>query len=137
MPQEVAQWAVPVILFLGGIVWGVTWYMLQRFITTVDELRNDLHGTEGPVAKLRGELAQMAGKLPTYQTREDAGAVARDVGAKLDALRTESTAREDRIVAAIRDVAVATQAEARAIRAELRTVHERVDRIRDMRSGFA
>jgi hypothetical protein len=136
MAQDVATWAVPVILFLGGIVWGVTWYMLQRFVSAVDDLRNDLHGTEGPVAKLRGELADMAAKLPTYQTREDASVVARDVATKLDALRAESVAREDRIVGAIRDMGRTSQAESAAIRAELRAVHERVDRIRDVQAGF-
>lgn len=126
-------WLVPLLLFLGGCAWAVTWTMIRRFIRSVDDLTEHIHGPDGVVAKLRAEVVQvrtdMGGKLP----RSEVDHVQAELRELLEAMRREALAREDRVLAAVRDAAVATQSEFRAVREEVGKVHARVDGLIDRR----
>jgi hypothetical protein len=127
-------WLVPVLLFIGGIAWAVTWALIQRFIKAVDKLTDAVHGPDGVVAKLRADLVQTRGQLTTYQPRAEAEMQQADLKELLEAMRREAMAREDRVLAAVRDTAAGMQIDVRAMREEVGKVHARVDRLVDRRA---
>ncbi|TXH43826.1 MAG: hypothetical protein E6Q97_33605 [Desulfurellales bacterium] len=127
-------WLVPTLLFLGGIAWAITWAMIRRFIKSVDDLTGHIHGPDGVVAKLRAEVVQVRAELSDKLPRSEVDHVQQELRELLEAMRREALAREDRVLAAVRDAAVATQGEFRAVREEVGKVHARVDRLIDRRA---
>jgi hypothetical protein len=127
-------WLVPVLLFIGGIAWAVTWYLIQRFIRAVDKLHEAVHGPDGVVAKLRADLVQTRGQFGTFQLRTEADLQQAELKELLEAMRREALAREDRVLAALRDTAATMHVDIRAVREEVSKVHSRVDRVVDRRA---
>lgn len=127
-------WLVPLLLFLGGCAWAVTWFLIRRFIKSVDDLAAQLHGEDGVVAKLRADLLQLRASQAGFHPRSEADMQAAELFKLLEDIRREALAREDRVLAAVRDTAATVGLDVRAVREEVGKVHARVDRILERRA---
>lgn len=128
------SWLVPVLLFVGGIAWAITWFLIRRFIRAVDALTDHVHGPDGVIAKLRADLGHTQGQLANLQPRYEADVQQAELKDLLEAMRREAMAREDRVLAAVRDTTASMHTDVRAVREEIGKVHARVDRLVDRRA---
>lgn len=123
------SWFVPVMLFLGGIGWAVCWWVVRRFVRTVDRLSFDLHDDKGALAGLRRELHQIRLEASELMPREEHNAQQGVLLDKLEGLRVEGQHREDRIVSALARHSEQATRETAAIRSEIGSVQARIDGI--------
>lgn len=121
------SWLVPLMLFLGGIGWAVCWWVVRRFIRTVDGLSFDLHDDKGAIAGIRRELHAVRLEASELMPREEHNAQQGVLLEKLEGLRVEGQHREDRIVAALVRHGETAARETASIRSEINAVQSRID----------
>lgn len=127
MDPEALKTLLPVLLFMAGLFWAVTWWLVQRMID----------GYAARLTKTEATMADLARDLASRPTHADMDGEITTLQGMMAALRADQQRHEERMLEALRDHNTVVRDDVRQLRDEVRAVHGRIDGLVAVRNGGA